>query len=545
MRFISSLVVVMCISSTISHGDIVASLRQWDSEILAPAGGVTERGASVALKRTTSLPDTNEGQTFSLGVFKSGQHRVLVDNRTGYEELNFMVGYFVTGGELYFQKTEKHDPAPNRGSQDIYWDYTYNSSGAVILGQIELFLIIRPQVVIFRPAAYIYSDLGSWVSTKAKTEFNARQDFKLVEPMLNLSGDSQAGRRAIFTSDITATKSLSVGGLITSGGVPVLTSSSTGGLNLQGASPSLSANGIPVFKLDASGKITYASTSPLSVTSTAPSISSDTGALTVAGGLGVKTDAWISGVRVGAGRGANPLVTQQNTTLGDASLHRNTVGKFNTSVGRSTLKNNTVGSFNVAVGNNALKAQTSGSRNTAVGFSSLLKNTTGSSNASYGSSTLELNTTGTSNAAFGATALGVNTAGNRNTALGQSALLSNSTGSANTAAGYNTLGLNTIGEGNTALGNEAGNVTKDGLFLQEINKCVFIGARSKGFATNDSNMIVIGADAVGEGSNTTVIGNAATVKTRLFGETNAASLRVTGQVIIEQPQGDISMGIYE
>ncbi len=87
-----------------------------------------------------------------------------------------------------------------------------------------------------------------------------------------------------------------------------------------------------------------------------------------------------------------------------------------------------------------------------------------------------------------------------------------------------------------------------------------------GFLTNDStsgisltkpvsegetNTIVLGYGATSEGTNTTVIGNDETTLTRLRGATNLDSLNVAGatnlqgQVTIQIPQGDISMGIYQ
>ena len=59
------------------------------------------------------------------------------------------------------------------------------------------------------------------------------------------------------------------------------------------------------------------------------------------------------------------------------------------------------------------------------------------------------------------------------------------------------------------------------------------------------NSIVIGHEAVGKGSNTTVLGNSQTVSTYIHGETELESLKVIGQIIIQTPQGDISMGVYQ
>lgn len=62
---------------------------------------------------------------------------------------------------------------------------------------------------------------------------------------------------------------------------------------------------------------------------------------------------------------------------------------------------------------------------------------------------------------------------------------------------------------------------------------VFVGRFSKGAngLNNNTNAIVIGAYAIGGGSNTTVIGNSATTKTRLFGETVSSSLKVSGGTV--------------
>ena len=66
-----------------------------------------------------------------------------------------------------------------------------------------------------------------------------------------------------------------------------------------------------------------------------------------------------------------------------------------------------------------------------------------------------------------------------------------------------------------------------------------------------TNAIAIGYGATPAGNNTTVIGNAETTSTRLHGAANLDSLNVAGsttlqgEVIIGQPQGDISMGAYQ
>ena len=74
---------------------------------------------------------------------------------------------------------------------------------------------------------------------------------------------------------------------------------------------------------------------------------------------------------------------------------------------------------------------------------------------------------------------------------------------------------------------------------------------TKPVSQGGTNAIAIGHGATPVGNNTTVIGNTGTISTRLHGAANLDSLNVTGattlqgQVIIAQPQGDISMGAYQ
>lgn len=112
MKSIITTSLILLVISTYSLSQIVATHRQWDVQTIAPVGGVTEGGAQILLKRTTNMPDVNDGQTFSLGIFKSGKHKVLVDAGTGQEDLSFTVGYFVNAGEIFFHKAEKKGSHP-------------------------------------------------------------------------------------------------------------------------------------------------------------------------------------------------------------------------------------------------------------------------------------------------------------------------------------------------------------------------------------------------------------------------------------------------
>jgi hypothetical protein len=126
--------------------------------------------------------------------------------------------------------------------------------------------------------------------------------------------------------------------------------------------------------------------------------------------------------------------------------------------------------------------------------------------------------TGSYNTAVGVSALQSNTTGYYNTANGLYSLFSNTTGSYNTANGFHSLFSNTTGSYNTANGVSAGRFIADGLNAnQTSNNSVYEGYNAMAQASGDTNEIVIGASAIGNGSNTVTLGNTNIVKTILQG----------------------------
>ena len=245
--------------------------------------------------------------------------------------------------------------------------------------------------------------------------------------------------------------------------------------------------------LSAGGEATFSN--PVLVESTAPSTSSTTGALVVDGGLGVATDSYINGIRIG--KGLNGYL--RNTAFGDSALSSTTSGDFNTALGHLSQKRTNSGVYNTSIGASSLHFNKTGWDNTAVGVYSLYAST-----------------------------------GSRNSSLGSQALFRMSSGS-----------------NNIAIGHEAGHKEADGSTnLTTANNCIFIGTNSRGDVSGMSNAIVIGTSAISGGSNTTVIGTASTTTTRLHGETDTDSLKVQGDtllegdVILSEAQGDISMGAF-
>jgi hypothetical protein len=158
------------------------------------------------------------------------------------------------------------------------------------------------------------------------------------------------------------------------------------------------------------------------------------------------------------------------------------------------------------------------------------------SNTVVGNSALRDNTTGSENSAFGGGALRQITTGSANTAIGFFSMLNSETGAGNVAIGNGTLQGNN-GSNNVAVGNQAGAYIAGGTTLNTtcLNS-VYIGTYTGPSANGNTNEIVIGQNAIGQGSNTVTIGNSSTTSNKLFGRlihanaVNADESATLGQV---------------
>jgi hypothetical protein len=224
-------------------------------------------------------------------------------------------------------------------------------------------------------------------------------------------------------------------------------------------------------------------------------------------------DIIVNGVNVGKGGGS----VVNNTRIGNGSLLDNTTGSGNTAIGFSSLSLNTTGASNTSLGNFTLRNNTIGNSNTAVGSNSINANTIGNQNTAIGDSSLSLNTSGSQNTAVGRASLFTNTTANNNTSIGFFALYYNTTGGENTAIGSEALFENTTGSFNIAVGNDAGRLISAGGNNVITNNSVFIGSETRSNANNETNQIVIGYQAIGNGSNSVTLGNTSITKTILRG----------------------------
>lgn len=224
--------------------------------------------------------------------------------------------------------------------------------------------------------------------------------------------------------------------------------------------------------------------------------------LDVTGVIRGSSDALINGLTVG--RGQNSLT-------------------YNTAVGELALSSITTGDFNSAFGSLSQRDTDTGTLNSSFGFASLLTNVDGLGNTAFGVNTLRDNSgAGNYNTAIGLNASLFQTAATGNTTIGNEALLNNRTGSYNVAVGYR------AGRWYSGLNN-----------LISVNNSILIGFHTKTLGDTQTNQIVIGYDATGLGSNTTIIGNSSTITTAvrgnlLLGTTTDAGqkLQVTGTAII-------------
>lgn len=281
---------------------------------------------------------------------------------------------------------------------------------------------------------------------------------------------------------------------------------------------------------------------------------------------------------------ANNITGGDNTFLGYASGFQTTVGFWNTFVGSVAGANNVSGSYNTFVGVRAGFNNVNADNNTFVGTDAGLLNTTGFRNTFLGAYSGDSNTTGTRNTFIGAYAGQFNVDGLNNTFIGdssgflwkggnQNTFLGNNSGGGNNQAigsfntglgaeaGYNLIsgsfntfvgyraGLQTTdGERNVAVGMDAGGINisgsnnvfigeTSGYFLQSgasnlfPSASIYIGTGTRSNVANQTNQIVIGHNAIGNGSNTVTIGNDNIVSTHLKGNVGIGSGSISADVI--------------
>jgi hypothetical protein len=235
--------------------------------------------------------------------------------------------------------------------------------------------------------------------------------------------------------------------------------------------------------------------------------------------INTNTDNGVDKLQVSGSAIASTLkVNTSGQTVSISSYYNGGTGK-NIWIGGGGLSSTSVSESNVSVGVDALLNNTSGYYNTATGFNALKVNTTGYVNDAFGYGALAANTSGYRNVSFGASSLNANTSGYENMAIGHLTLVSNTTGFRNVSIGAISMFENTTGYSNIAFGYDAGRRISGGGANQTSNTSIYIGEDTRSSANGNTNEMVFGHTAIGQGSNTVTLGNSSITKTFLRGNT--------------------------
>ena len=272
-------------------------------------------------------------------------------------------------------------------------------------------------------------------------------------------------------------------------------------------------------------------------------------------------------IYTGYNAGASTLTGNNNIGTGVSALTLLTTGSYNSVIGfkagytLSTGANNdihgyqagytlTTGSNNIVLGTNAgynLGAATgnviagtnagydaTGNDNVFVGYEAGKSATTGNSTVAVGAQAGLGLTTGAGNTLVGNSAGATVATGENNTLVGGSAGLNILDGDRNSVYGYQ-AGAFASGNNNTIVGYSSGKTTAAGSDIIVLSDSTVVGANAKVKANADTNEIVLGANAVGSGTNTTTIGNSDITDAYIYGviHTNLGILRGEGCTILK------------
>jgi hypothetical protein len=146
------------------------------------------------------------------------------------------------------------------------------------------------------------------------------------------------------------------------------------------------------------------------------------------------------------------------------------------------------------------------------------------------------------NTAIGFQSLRANTTGDSNTALGYNSLKNNISGKSNTVMGFNALMYKSTGDGNVVIGDNAGKLDLYSNPLTNLTNSVILGRNTTPDSCCATNQIVIGANAISLGGNTTVIGNSSTTRACIWGNLNVSNLTLSQAAFINQNTASLASG---
>ena len=269
---------------------------------------------------------------------------------------------------------------------------------------------------------------------------------------------------------------------------------------------------------------------------------------------------------IALGRSALSLLTSgdKNIAIGDGAMWGKSSGSSCIAIGgESQGYSSARGDKNISVGEKTLSRITS-NRNVAIGDKAGWNKNTGDNCIAIGTGSQEgtdaTPTNGASNVSIGYASLQKVQSGN-NTVVGSESGINLTTGLI-TAMGYLagsnlTTGIDNSffgseagrhiigGSKNTFIGDRAGKNDSTNNTVAGANKSVLIGTDAVFLGQGETNSIVIGEKAKGQGSNTTVIGNTDTTEARIYGNLQGTkgfrdsdgNLGTNGQVLTSTGNG--------
>jgi hypothetical protein len=163
------------------------------------------------------------------------------------------------------------------------------------------------------------------------------------------------------------------------------------------------------------------------------------------------------------------------------------------------------------------------------------------------------NNAGTNNVGIGPSTV-PGTDGGGNTSIGSMAMQSNTTGWYNTAIGFRAMAfISTSGSNdNVAIGNAAAYYRGSGWDVnnQQLRESIYIGSMSRASANNQRNEIVIGYNAIGNGSNTIQLGNTGITDVKTNGKLTTGAVTypnthgTSGQVLSTTGSGNLAWASF-
>jgi hypothetical protein len=238
--------------------------------------------------------------------------------------------------------------------------------------------------------------------------------------------------------------------------------------------------------------------------------------LQVNGTASVQGELTVNTVNIGLGGGA----ISTNLRVGANALSANTTGTSNVTIGNNSMLNNTTGINNVVVGTEAFYTTTTGSNNNViVGRQAAYFCTAIVDSIAIGAAALSNALSSQRNVAIGRQSMINSVSGNDNTGVGYRALYgaSSATFANNTGIGSGALDQLSSGGNNVGVGYLAGSAIALGGANLTSSNSIYVGYNTKPSLNGNTNEIVIGYNATGLGSNTTVIGNSSTTDTASYG----------------------------